>query len=115
MSSAKTARYLVPCHKETTKANAPPALFFVFAARGRRFPFFLPPSSRRGPWSAGSRQGLARPHQRTSRGSVPRADQGRFARPALGRAPPSAKGLRLPALHQLKPELPGLGPEGFWA
>jgi hypothetical protein len=25
------------------KANAPPALFFVFAARVRRFPFFLPP------------------------------------------------------------------------
>src|SRR4051812_25107604 len=61
MSSAKTARYLVPCHKETTKANAPPALFFVFAARVRRFPLFPSPVLAEGPWSAGRRQGLARP------------------------------------------------------
>src|SRR4051812_24733085 len=78
---------------ETKKANAPPALFFVFAARVTPLSLFPLPEGR---WSAGRRQGLARPHQRTWRGSVPRAVQGRFARPALGRAPPSAKGAAPP-------------------
>ena len=57
-SSANTRFHLLSGN-ETKKANAPPALFFVFAARARRFPFF--PSPHRGRWSAGRRQGFARP------------------------------------------------------
>jgi hypothetical protein len=41
---------------------------------------------------------------RALRGPVPRADQGRVATPALGRAPLRRKGLRLPALHQPIPD-----------
>jgi hypothetical protein len=42
MSSAKTAGSRLRADKEMKQANAPLALFFVFAARARRFPFFLP-------------------------------------------------------------------------
>jgi hypothetical protein len=90
------------------KANAPPPLFF--ARRGVRLSLFPSPE---GEWSAGRRQGLARPHQRTWRGSVPRADQGRVATPALGRAPPSAKGAAPPGAPPADPGCPVSAPKGL--
>jgi hypothetical protein len=91
-SSANTRFHLLSSNA-TKKANAPRALFFVFAARVRRFPLFLPPTpcGERGDGAPGGARGWRDP-LRALRGPVPRAVQSRFARPALGRAPPRRRG-----------------------
>src|SRR3954465_7805603 len=88
--------------RATQKANASPTLLFDFAARVTPFPFSVP--ERRGNGAPGGARGLRGP-LRALREPVPRADQGRFARPALGRAPPSAKGAAPPGAPPTEPGL----------